>query len=82
VTRYALGTHLFFCHPRARQWSEQMIRKSLLLIVTAVLLAACGDESSHYAVSDEHCQPDRLKTLPSNANRDTLVEKCMPRQSP
>lgn len=59
-----------------------MIRKSLLLIVTAVLLAACGDESSHYAVSDEHCQPDRLKTLPSNANRDTLVEKCMPRQSP
>ncbi|WP_376764622.1 entry exclusion lipoprotein TrbK [Pasteurella multocida] len=46
------------------------------------MLAACGDDSSHYAVSDEHCQPDRLKTLPNNANRDTLVEKCMPRQSP
>ncbi|MGJ7551032.1 entry exclusion lipoprotein TrbK [Pseudomonas alloputida] len=59
-----------------------MIRKALLVIVSVVVLAACGDDSSHYAVSDEHCQPDRLKTLPSNANRDTLVEKCMPRQSP
>ncbi|MBO9548062.1 entry exclusion lipoprotein TrbK [Pseudomonas sp.] len=59
-----------------------MIRKFLLLIVVAVLLAACGDDSSHYAVSDEHCQPDRLKTLPNNPSRDTLVEKCMPRPSP
>ncbi|WP_082432402.1 entry exclusion lipoprotein TrbK [Pseudomonas sp. NBRC 111124] len=59
-----------------------MICKCVLVLVITALLAACGDDSSHYAVSDEHCQPDRLKTLPSNAHRDTLVEKCMPRQSP
>ncbi|MFJ4067685.1 entry exclusion lipoprotein TrbK [Pseudomonas sp. NPDC089996] len=59
-----------------------MIRKSLLVIVIAALLTACGDDASHYVVSDDHCQPDRLKTLPSDANRDTLVEKCMPRQTP
>lgn len=59
-----------------------MIRSYLLMLVTAALLAACGDDSSHYAVSDELCQPDRLKTLPNNPSRDSLVEKCMPRQSP
>jgi len=76
------GVFPFAKPPPVNGVSEQMIRKSLLVIAIATLLAACGDDSSHYAFSDEHCQPDRLKTLPNNANRDTLVEKCMPRQSP
>jgi len=56
-----------------------MFRESLLLIATAVLLTACGDDASRYAVSDEHCQPDYLKTLPADGARDSLVEKCMAR---
>jgi len=56
-----------------------MFRESLLLIATAVLLTACGDDATRYAVSDEHCQPDYLKTLPADGARDSLVEKCMAR---
>ena len=56
-----------------------MFRKTLLLIATAVLLTACDDDANRYAVSDAHCQPDYLKTLPADGARDSLVEKCMAR---
>ncbi|MDR6711241.1 entry exclusion lipoprotein TrbK [Pseudomonas hunanensis] len=56
-----------------------MLRKTLLLIATATLLAACGNDSANYTVTDEHCQPQHWKTLPDNADREALVEKCMSR---
>ncbi|WP_033728016.1 entry exclusion lipoprotein TrbK [Pseudomonas parafulva] len=65
-----------------------MSLKKCLIIATALTavvgISGCKDETldkAAYEVSDEHCKPDYLKSLPENEAREPLLEKCMTRGS-
>lgn len=65
-----------------------MSLKKFLFVATALTAVAgisgCNDETldkAAYEVSDEHCKPDYLKSLPENEAREPLLEKCMTRGS-
>lgn len=58
--------------------------KALLFVSAAAFstaaLSGSKDEAADaaaYEPTTEHCQPDYLKTLPDNKDREDLVEKCM-----
>lgn len=59
------------------------MKQCLAAIFAAALalgLVGCKEDASDttaYEPTSEHCQPDYLKMLPDNKDREALVETCM-----
>ncbi|WP_082428334.1 entry exclusion lipoprotein TrbK [Pseudomonas sp. NBRC 111119] len=56
----------------------KIIAYPLTLVAAVLALSACGNDEQ-YVVNDKNCQPDHIRSLPSNDKREKLMEGCMTR---